>query len=76
MSKNIGKKSSKHLSSKYSQKFLHHVKQSNIDALKNVLKREIHKTTEGPKNLIGNKISHKIAKVSKTLQQSNSETVA
>ena len=43
--------------------------------LKLLQKEQFTKTTEATGNLIGNKIADKIAKVSKTSQQNNSETV-
>ena len=43
MIKNIGKKTSKNLSSKYSQKVLDHAKTSVTDALKTVFKKAIQK---------------------------------
>ena len=45
--KNIGKNISKSLNSKYSQKLLHHVKQSATDVFK-TLKRAIQKKQEQP----------------------------
>ena len=54
-------------------KLLAHAKQSAIDALKTNLKRVIQKTAEAIGDLIGNKIAVKITKISKTLQQNNSE---
>ena len=65
MSKNVGKIISKHLSSKYSQTFLDHAKQSSADALKTVSKRPIQKTAEATGDLIGNKIVNKITRFSK-----------
>ena len=43
--------------------------------LKLLQKEQFTKTTEATGDLIGNKIADKIAKVSKTSQQNNSETV-
>ena len=63
------------MSGKYSKKLLDHAKQSAIDAFKTASKTEIKKTAEATCNLIGNKIANKITKVSKNLQQNNSETV-
>ena len=74
--KNIGKNMSKSLSGKYSQKLLDQAKQSATDALKTSSKRVIQKTVEATGDLIGNKIAaNRILKVSKNLQQNNSETV-
>ena len=72
MSKNIGKNISESLSGKYSQyKYsFDHAKQSATDALKTSTKWVIPKTAEVTGDLIGNKI----ARVSKTSQQNNSET--
>ena len=60
---------------KYSQKLLNHAKQSATDALKTSSKRVIQKTAETTGDLIGTEIANKIAKISKTSQQNNSETV-
>ena len=50
MGKSIGKNISKNLSGKYSQKLLHHAKQSPTDALKTTSKRVIQKTVEATGN--------------------------
>ena len=63
------------MSSKYSQKLLDHAKQSATDAFITASKRAIQNTTEATGDLIGNKITDKITKVSKNSQQNNSETV-
>ena len=70
----MGKNISKNLSGKCSQKRLDHVKQSATDAFKTNSKRVTQKTAEETGDLIGNKITNKITKVSKNLQQNNSET--
>ena len=89
MSKNIRKNISKNLSGKYSPAMsamlqtLHHAKKSTTDALKISSKRVIQKTLEATGGLIGNETldkaarsyEGKITKVSKKLQQINSETV-
>ena len=75
MNKHIGKNISKNLSGKYSQKLLHHAKQSATDAFKTVSKRAIQKTAVAIGDLIGNKNADKITKVSKNSQKNNSETV-
>ena len=62
------------VSGKYSQKLLDHAKASTIDSLKRFFKRVIQKTAKSTCDLIGNKIANKITKVSKSLQQNNSET--
>ena len=62
---------SKNLSGKYSQKLLDHA----TDPLNTASKRAIQKTAEVTDDLIDNKIADRITKVSKTLQQNNSETV-
>ena len=69
------------MSSKYSpgmlavhQKLLEHDKSAK-DALKSSSKRVIQKTVEVTGDWIGNKIDNRITKVSKSLQQNNSETV-
>ena len=75
MGKNIGKNISKNLIGKYSQKLLDHAKTFATDALKTDSKTAIKKTAEATGDLIGNKTADKIAKVSKTSQQNNLETV-
>ena len=72
---NIGKNISKKVSGKYSQKLLDHTKQSATDARKTVSKRAIQKIPEATGDYIGNEITDKIMKISKTLEQNNSETV-
>ena len=62
------------VSGKYSQKLLDHAKASATDSLKSFFKRVIQKTAKSTCDLIGNKITNKITKVSKSLQQNNSET--
>ena len=80
MGKNFGKNISKNLCGKCSpsvfamcQKLLDHAK-SATDSFKTSSKRVIEKTAEPTGDLIGNKTSHKITKVSKNLQQNNPET--
>ena len=64
------------MSDRYSQKFLDHVKQSGIDSFKTAPKKVIQKAAEITGDLISNKTTNKIAKVSKTkIQQNNLETV-
>ena len=65
MGKNIGKKVSKNLRGKYSQKLLHHAKQFAADALNTTFKSVIQKTAEATGDLIGNNIANGIKKVSK-----------
>ena len=72
----MGKNIIKNLSSKYSQKLLHHAKLSATDALKTPSVKAIQKTAEATGDLIGNKIADKITKVSKNLPHNDSETVA
>ena len=71
--KNIGKNRSKSLNSQYSQKLLDHAKQSATDAFKPFSKRVIQKIAETTGDLIGNKITDKITRVSRTLPQNNLE---
>ena len=68
-------KTSKILSGEYSQKLLDHAKKFVTDALKSSSKRVIQKTAEATGDLIDDKISDRITKVSKNSQQNNSETV-
>ena len=82
MGKNICKNISKNLSSKYvlgmltmRQKLLDDAKQPASGRIKNSPKRVIQKSLEATGDLIGNKTADKITKVSKNLQQDNSETV-
>ena len=63
--RDIGKSISKNLSSIYSQKRLDHAKQSASDAFKTASKRPMQKTAETTRDLIGNKITDKIRRVSK-----------
>ena len=63
------------MNGKYSKKLLDHAKQSATDALKASPKRVIQKAQGATVDLIGNKIANKITKISKTLQQNNSETI-
>ena len=56
------------------QKLLEHDKSAK-NALKSSSKRVIQKTVEVTGDWIGNKIDNRITKVSKSLQQNNSETV-
>ena len=72
--KNIGKIISKNLSGKYSEKLLHHRKQSASDALKTVSRRKIQKTAQATGDLIGNKVADRITKVTKLPPQNNSES--
>ena len=75
MPKDTGKNISENLGGKYSQKRLDHAKQSATDALKYSSKRLIRKTAEATDDLIGNKITVRITKVSKNSLQNNSQTV-
>ena len=74
MDENIGKKISKNVSGKYSQKLIDHANQFAADALKTASKSAIQKISVASGNLTGNKIANRIIKVSKTSQQNNSET--
>ena len=76
IAKSIGTNISKPSSGKYSQKLLDHAKQSATDAPKTTSKRVIQKTAEATGDLIGNTITDKITKISKTSQRNNSGTVA
>ena len=71
MGKNIGKNISKMFSGKYNQILLDNAKQSPADALETTSKRIIQKTAEATGDLIGNKITNKIARVSKNSRQNN-----
>ena len=64
MGKNIGKNLSQNVSGKFSQKLLYHAKKSATDALKTTSKRVIQKTEEATSDLIDNKITDRIMKVS------------
>ena len=63
------------MSSKYSQQLFNHPEQSATDAPKTVSKRAIQKTAEALGDFIGNKITDKITKISRTLPQNILETV-
>ena len=54
---------------KFTQNHLDHAKQSATDALKTASKRAIQKRAEETDDLIRNKISEKITKVSKALTE-------
>ena len=75
MVKNIGKNISKNFSTKFSQKLFDHAKQSATDAFKSPSKRAIQTTVQATDDLLCSKSADKITKVSKNLQQKNSETV-
>ena len=62
----MGEHLSKHLSNEYIQKLSDHAKQSATGAFKTVSKRGIQKTVGTIGDIIGNKITDKIARVSKT----------
>ena len=76
--RNMGKNTCKNLRSKYSQTLLDLAKQSVADALKtDHFKRRDEKnkqTAEATGDLIGNKVTDKITRVSKTSPKNNSET--
>ena len=72
--KNMGRNISKNLKSKYSQNLHDHAKQSATNLLKISSKRFIQKVAEAAGDLIGNKITDKIIRVSKTSPKDNSET--
>ena len=74
MGKNIHKNISKNFSSKNGQKLFDHAKSSTTDPIRTASKKAIQKAAEATGDLIGNKIADKIMKVSKNLQQNNSET--
>ena len=62
-------------SGKSSQKPFAHARKSATDAFKTSSKRVIQETTEATSHSIFHKIANKITKVSKYLQQNNSETI-
>ena len=72
--KNFGKKISKTLNGKYSQKLFDHAKQSATDEFKTSSKKVIRKIVEATGDMIGNKIANRITKVSKS-SQNNLETI-
>ena len=72
MSKNIGKNINEILSGKYSQKLLHHAKQSVTHALRTTWKYVIQKIVKATGDLIGNKIANRITNVSQNSQKNNS----
>ena len=75
MGENNGIYITKNLSGQYSQDSLDNAKKFATDALKTASKRVLQKTAEGTGDLIGNKITNRITKVSNILQRNNSETV-
>ena len=74
--KNIGKNISKNVSGKYNQRHFDHAKKSSTDAPKTSSKRVIQKIAETTSDLIGGKIAYRVTKVSRSLPQYNSETIA
>ena len=68
--KKMDKNISENLSDKYGQKLLDHAKQS----AENLFKKSHSKNSRTTGDLIGNKISNRITKVSKNSQQNNLET--
>ena len=69
----IGKNINKNLCRKCSQKILDHAKQSATYAFKTVSKTKIQKTAETTDDLIGNKITDKIARILKASPKNNLE---
>ena len=61
------KKISKSVRNKYTQKLLDNAKQSATETFKTASKRAIQKTAKTTDDLIGNKISDRITKASKTI---------
>ena len=61
-------------SAKYSQNLFVNTKQCATDALKTISKRAIQKTAEATSDLIGNKSTDKIIKVSRTSSKNSLET--
>ena len=74
MGKNVGKNISKNISGKHSQKVLVHTKNLKQRHLK-LLQKELIKKQQ-KQLVIGNKIANRFTKVSKKLQQINSEKIA
>ena len=75
MGKNMGKNISKNFSTKFNQKLLDYAKQSATDAFKTASKRAVQATVQATDDLVCSKSADKITKVSKNLQQKNSDTV-
>ena len=75
----MGKNIDKNVIDKYSPKFLDNAKQSAAGAFRTASKRVIQRTAEATDDLLGNKIAErrfqKNTKISKKLQQNNSEAV-
>ena len=63
------------MSGKYSKKLLDHARKFATVAFRTASTRSIQKTAEATGYLIGNKIANRTKKISKNLQQNNSETV-
>ena len=72
--KNVDKNIRKNLSSTYSKKLFDHTKQCATDALRTASKRAIQNTAEATNDLIGNKVTDKITRVSKSSRKNNLET--
>ena len=75
MSKYFVKNISNILRGKYTRNLLHHAKQSATDEFKTDSKRVIQKKAEATGDLIGNKITNRIIKVSKRSPHDSLETV-
>ena len=75
MSKNIGKKISKNLSGKCSQKVFDYSILPVSNAFKTASKRAIQTATEATGNFIGNEINKVTKEVSRASPQNSSETV-
>ena len=74
--KNTGKNISKNVSGKNRQKLLDHAKQSTTCTVKATSKGVIQKTAEATDEFIGNEITDKITKFSRTSSHNTSETVS
>ena len=76
--KTVGRDTGRHitrnLSSEHSKKPFDHAEQFARNALKTASKKAIQKTAKANDDLIGNKITYRITKVSKLLPKINSET--
>ena len=64
---------SRSISNQYGKKLVDTAKKSATDAIKTAFKRAIQKAAEATRDLIGNKIAHKITSVSKKKSNNNND---
>ena len=75
MDKTVSKNINKNLCGRRSQKLLDHAKKYVTDAIKTASKRAIQETAGVTGDLVGNKISYRITKISRTSKPNNLKTI-